>query len=269
MRLWVERMNGVPNAATASGPVRDRVPDFARFQRVAELMQIAQDRELASVRAEERLRVVSGPLPEASMTSAAAVEASKNGLEYHRRGDGKGWDLVRKERELVIDVAPGEEANPVLLEAEALLNLRPGLRRYEFVIRGRGDFDPARHPRPPSAEVRIVPRSTAQVFFYLSNGVEVPPEHIAEGLAPAPTAEDGTVFDLRRVTQGLFEVRSCKGHKPPPTAYVAVKYRGHWFYIDDRDAASKSTLALMLGLERLDLARQRPAGPTLTLPVGR
>jgi hypothetical protein len=166
-------------------------------------------------------------------------------------------------------VAPGEEASSVLAEATALLNLRPGLRRYDFAIRSRGDFDPARYPSEPSAEIRISPRSTAQVFFYLANGVEVPPEHIAEGVAPSLTTEDGAVFDLRQVTQGLFEVRSCAGHKPPPTAYVAVKYRGHWFYIDDRDQASKTTLALMFELERLDLARQGPSGPTLTLPVGR
>jgi hypothetical protein len=28
LRLWVERLNGVPNAATASGPQREIVPDF-------------------------------------------------------------------------------------------------------------------------------------------------------------------------------------------------------------------------------------------------
>jgi hypothetical protein len=77
------------------------------------------------------------------------------------------------------------------------------------------------------------------------------------------------VFDLREVTRGLFEVHSCKGIKPPPEAYVAVRYRGWWFYIDDRDQASKATFALMLGISRLDLGRQRPGGPALTLPLGR
>jgi hypothetical protein len=48
-----------------------------------------------------------------------------------------------------------------------------------------------------------------------------------------------------------------------------VKYRGYWFYIDDRDMASKATLALMMQLARLDFSRQQPGGPVLTLPVGR
>jgi hypothetical protein len=64
--------------------------------------------------------------------------------------------------------------------------------------------------------------------------------------------------------------RPCKGHKPPATAYVAVKSRGYWYYIDDRDQASKATLALVLQLSRLDFGDQKKsAGPILTLPVGR
>jgi hypothetical protein len=41
--------------------------------------------------------------------------------------------------------------------------------------------------------------------------------------------------------------------------------------IDDRDQASKATLAFMLQMSRLDFPRQRTGGtgPALTLPVGR
>ena len=62
MRLWVERMNGVPNAARASGPQREFVPDFARFQRVAHLMQVAQDLELMIITPQERSTPVGGPV---------------------------------------------------------------------------------------------------------------------------------------------------------------------------------------------------------------
>jgi hypothetical protein len=48
-----------------------------------------------------------------------------------------------------------------------------------------------------------------------------------------------------------------------------LKHRGYWFYIDDRDQASKATLGLVLGMSRLDFARQHPAAPFLTMPVGR
>jgi hypothetical protein len=82
--------------------------------------------------------------------------------------------------------------------------------------------------------------------------------------------EHGRTIDGRELTSGLFEVHVCSGHKPPPNAFVAVRYRGSWFYIDDGDAASKATFALMLQIGRLDFARERlGARPVLTLPAGR
>src|SRR4051794_26710529 len=39
LRLWVERLNGVPNAVSASGPSIGVISDFGRFRRIADLMQ--------------------------------------------------------------------------------------------------------------------------------------------------------------------------------------------------------------------------------------
>jgi hypothetical protein len=271
LRLWVERLNGVPNAASASGPRWDVVPDLARFLRVAELFQTVQDRGLASIHAEERDRVVGGPLPADAVTAAAAVEAAKNGLEYRPGEGGKTWVLVRKERHLVADVHPGAENSPEMAEVAQLLNLVPGQRRYDLVV-ARGVPDPSQFPGPPSAELRVETRSTSQVFFFLANGVEVPAEHLRCGVAQAAVDAEGKVFDNREVTQGLFAAHTCKGCCPPAHAYVAVKYRGYWYYLDDRDAASKATFDLVLQLSRLDFGHPRLGGgqgPQLTLPVGR
>jgi hypothetical protein len=266
LRLWVERLNGVPNAVPASGPRRDVIPDFARFFRIVELMQVAKDRALMSVQPEERDVEVGGPLPEKAVTSAAVVEAAKNGMEYRPRGDGVFWVPVRRERKLVLEVHRPDA--PEVAELLALLNLAPGRRHYEIAVTSFTP-DPLLNPTPPSAELRVVPRSTAQVLFYLSNGVEVPPEHLKAGLIMPALDAEGRAFDARAVTRGLFEVHVCTGHKPPPWAYVAVKYRGYWYYIDDRDQQSKATFILVLQLSRLDFARQQPAKPLLTLPVGR
>jgi hypothetical protein len=266
LRLWVERLNGVPNG----GGRRDAVPDFARFLRIAELFQIAQDRQLMTVRSEDRWTEVGGPLPKEAITAAALVEASKNGLEYRPRAGGNLWSLMRRERRLVAEVTPGSEAAPEVAEMEVLLNLVPGRPRYDLVVRGGADPDPQLHPIPPSAELHVMARSTAQVYFYLSNGVEVPPEHLNCGVVRSPVDAEGRVFDGRALTSGLFEVHSSKGHRPPTTAYVAVKYRGYWYYIDDRDQDSKATFALVLQLSRLDFGRFSPRpGPVLTLPAGR
>jgi hypothetical protein len=270
VRLWIERLNGVPNASTASNPPRGLIPDFTRFQRIADLLQVMQDSELGSVLVEERSTEVSGPLPAEAITAAGAVEAARNGLEYRPRDGDKLWALVRPERRLVLQFNPGSETSPEVLALESLLNLQPGQRRYELVTIAGGIPDPQRVPSAPSAVLLLVPRSSAQVYFYLANGVEVPAEHLNCGLVPVAADPSGTVFDTREVTRGLFEVHVAKGHKPPPCAFVAVPYRGYWFYIDDRDQASKTTLGLVLQLSRLDFKRQQlGGGPLLTLPAGR
>ncbi|AGA30270.1 hypothetical protein Sinac_6171 [Singulisphaera acidiphila DSM 18658] len=272
LRLWVERLNGVPNAPSASGPQRCEVPDFARFRRVAELLQAAQDQGLGTVHAEERPVELSGPLPPptAGSDSSTAVEAAKNGLKYLPREDGSGWGLFRSERRLVLDLTPQGIDHPDTLELEALLHLQPGQARYAIVVTPGIDPDPLRMPLPQSAEIKILLRSTAQVFYYLANGVEVPSEHLDTGIIRPMVGPDGISFDSRNVTAGLFNVHACRGHKPPQTAFIAVKYRDYWYYIDDRDQTSKATFALVLQLSRLDFARQQHSGtPFLTLPVGR
>ncbi len=269
LRLYAERLNGVPNAPSASGPQREFAPNFARFQRVAYLLQVAQDLNLGYFEADDRPTELGAPIAAASITPGAAIEAAKNSLEYQPSGDGKSWVLVRKDRKLVLELNPTDVEHPVIKELMSLLNLEPGQQEFE-IVPSRDVADPIRFPRPPSRELRITPRSTAQVFFYLANGIEVPPDHVAAGLAPMPLAPDGTPFDTRAVTDGLFMVHTCKGRKPPPTAYTAVKYRGYWYYIDDRDQSSKATFALVLQLARVDFGIQEPTGgPFLTLPVGR
>src|SRR5262249_46833467 len=88
-------------------------------------------------------------------------------------------------------------------------------------------------------------------------------------LVRATVDAEGRVFDAQEATRGLFEVHACKGHKPPPYAYVAVPYRGYWYYIDDRDLASKETFLLVLKASRLDFKQVLFEKPALTIPTHR
>jgi hypothetical protein len=265
LHLWAERLNGVPNVDPAHCPSGEQVANPGRFQRALELLQSASDRELLSVRPEEKVTEVSGPLPAETVSSATAVQAAKEGLELRPRADGKTWVLIRRGRELVVEVTPGAEQDPELAELAQLLNLVPGRSRYELVVDTGRVPDPLRHPAPATTQMRINPRSTAQVFRYLANGVEVPPEHVVAGLVCPPPGAAG-----HDSTAGLFAIHTASGHKPPRHAYVAVKYRGWWYYLDDRDAQSKVTFTIILQLSRVDLRRRPPGGgPLLTLPVGR
>ena len=213
------------------------------------MIQSVQDLGLGVVRPEERLVEVGGPLPAATITGPSAVEAAKSGLEYRPRGDdGTSRGLARKERRLVLEVNPATSGHPILAELVDLLNLQPGLPRYEIVVTPGVVPDPLQAPIPPTGELQASLRSTSQVFFFLANGVEVPCDHLEAGLVKLPAGPDGHPFDGRAVTEGLFSVHASRGHKPPEAAFVAVKYRDYWYYIDDRDQQSKATFALVLSL---------------------
>lgn len=267
MRIWLDRINGVPNWVQPNGPPRDRPSDFMRFRRATELLQVAQDKEMAALFTEERTKEMSGPIPAEAITPAAAVEAAKAGFEFRPRPDGKAWSLIRRERNVVIKLNTPGRGSAEIAELASILNLRADSERFEFVV-ASGVPDPLANPTAPVDVLRLTPRSTEEAMFYLANAVEIPPEHVKCGLVQMPA--DGS--DPSEATRGVFAIHQCAGHrhKRPPCAYVSVWYRDHWYYIDDRDAASKSTLLLMLQLRQLDFKRQEIGRvPALTLPVGR
>jgi hypothetical protein len=270
-RLWLEGINGVPNAPSASGPTRSFPPEYAEFLRATELLQAIQDRgELTFRKTEED--VPGDPIPLDRVSGEALVEAQKAGYEYRLTPDKTAWQLVRKQRKLYLDFSPRALASPEYAELVRLLNLLPGLTRYE-VTRSTVGFIEQTPAARPSDKLVLVPRSLIQVVYYLSHGVEVPPEHLTSGVAKATLEPDGRVFDWQQVTGGLFTVRAACGKKPPTNASVAVRYRGYWFYIDDTDHATKSTFLLLRPSRQLDLGAsgsdRRTGGPVLTLPVGR
>ena len=156
-RLWVERLNGVPNAVTASGPARGVISDYQRFRRLAELFQYAQDHEMASIRSELRDTPLSGPIPAGSVTAATVVEAAKAGMEYRPSDDGPTWTLIRKQNKMMIRVNPEAIDSPEMEEMTRLMNLRPGQLYYDssshpapFPIRSF-----IRVPLPPSCGSRL------------------------------------------------------------------------------------------------------------------
>ena len=270
-RMWVEGANGVPNAPSASGPTRSFPPEFAAFRRATELLQAIQDRgELTFRKVEEE--VLGDPVPRDRVSGEALVAAQTAGYEYRLSDDGKSWRLARKVRKLYLDLSPRAVGSPEYEELVRILNLTPGRTRYE-VTQSTVGFIEHRPDAQPSDKLELVPRSLIQVVFYLSNGVEVPAEHFASGVAKPTLGPDGRAFDWRQVTGDLFTVKAACGKKPPPGASVAVRYRGYWFYIDDTDHATKSTFILLFPARQLELGpsstERRKGGPVLTLPVGR
>ena len=53
----------------------------------------------------------------------------------------------------------------------------------------------------------------------------------------------------------------------PEDAAVAVEYRGHWYWIDDRDLRSKHSFTLMMIMFTLANAGQKGQLPLITIPA--
>ena len=118
---------------------------------------------------------------------------------------------------------------------------------------------------PHTLNVRV--RSMMSVFFYLSQNIKVPDEHKVAGLVTVTRIADGNEFDWSKTPAGkYFVVRSSK--KRPANAYIAVPYRGYWFYIANDDLQTKSSFLLVQQLFNLQAGQSKAVGPTLTLPVG-
>jgi hypothetical protein len=267
-RLFIEYLNRLPNAVTASGPPRGIVPEFRDFQRVTQLLQLLQDRGDIRFLREEKITELGSPLPAASVTATALVEAAESGYEYRQQAD-KTWTLVRRDRRLTLKVNPPALGSPELQELTDLLRLKPGLLSYELTVGGTEEPFALTSPPEEAPAIHVFPRSLIQAFFYLAHGVVVPPEHLACGIVQPTLEPDGSLFDWQQVTAGLFTVHSVKEHCRPEHAAVAVKYRDYWFYIDDRDSDSKMTFSLILMMTRVILLGVRKGGPALTLPLGR
>jgi hypothetical protein len=116
-----------------------------------------------------------------------------------------------------------------------------------------------------SGDIYLRVRSLQSAMFYLANGVQIPQSQIDQGLVPITCHGDGRAFDWSLILGGIFNVHSSESR--PNSTYLAVFYRGHWFYIDDSDLTSKSTFMLLANIFNLQAGDSQVVAPTLTIPV--
>jgi len=63
----------------------------------------------------------------------------------------------------------------------------------------------------------------------------------------------------------LLNVRH--GAAAPEDAYVSIRYRNQWFWIDDRDPQSKAMFNSLLLMFSLTETAQTQAAPLVTIPA--
>jgi len=96
--------------------------------------------------------------------------------------------------------------------------------------------------------------------------VDIPRRDIDAGTVAMTTNPDGSIFDWREVVGDLFIVKNSLHY--PQSSYLAVAYRGNWFYIDDSDVTSKRTFVLLQQVYNLQSKQQEKESPILSIPLG-
>ena len=129
-RLYLENLNWVPNAQTASGPTPRMAPVFADFLRGVQALEALQERGEIVFGSEERAEPQGSALPSAAVTARDLVEAAKNGFVYRKDEARDTWTLVKKTQQPVLLVHPQAVISPEMAEVVRVFRLKPGLTRY-------------------------------------------------------------------------------------------------------------------------------------------
>jgi hypothetical protein len=204
-----------------------------------------------------------------------------NGIENRYGGSLSGRNADRRFAELIASLARIQNAgglgmrvmpvddkqafvmffrpmtDPVIAEELGKVREMLGLNlgATEFVV-SYGSF--AVH----DAEIAILSRSMLQVMIDIASYIDVPESDVAEGRVYATRTGNG---ENEQDFPPLIKVRWSDSE--PQQSYVSVPYRGHWFWIDDRDYPSKRVFTFLMFLFSLTETGTQSNAPIVTVPT--
>ena len=136
-------------------------------------------------------------------------------------------------------------------EVSGLLGLAPGTREIRVVYGSAASTN---------TEIAIQTRSMLQILVDLAAQIEVPEPDVAEQRV-SPTFRGDPAHGA--LSEPILRIRSSSGK--PADAFVAVPYRGHWFWIDDQDVASKSIFSFLMFMFSLTETGGKGEAPVVTI----
>ncbi|MEJ2093371.1 MAG: hypothetical protein P8X65_14405, partial [Syntrophobacterales bacterium] len=149
-----------------------------------------------------------------------------------------------------------------LLGTELKLSPLPDGRLLgQIFLSTKGGFKRQQEANLEGPLLRIRFRNFVGVLSDLINGVEVPLGEAEQGIVrraavPAEEPSTGAVHIIVHCVVAF-----------PEKSLVAIRYRGHCFYIADNDFVSKRTFAFVSTLLALQSGETKSTAPVLTLPV--
>jgi hypothetical protein len=112
-------------------------------------------------------------------------------------------------------------------------------------------------------EIAILTRSMLEILIDLSSYIEVPAASISERRTfPTPASEVASGVAVPPL------IRILSSPQNPSDAFAAVSYRKDWYWIDDRDFASKRLFSFIMFLFTLTETEGKQGAPIITIPAG-
>ncbi len=168
----------------------------------------------------------------------------------------------KKPGEWLIKFVETSQNRLIIEELTHLLSLAPSSRLIKINKIAYLDLEKSGN----NDSLTLYTRSISSMLFYLSHNIQVPEKHIKEGLVKITKTADGQPFDWNLTPAGkIFRVKSSYFH--PSNAFLAIPYKGYWYYIADNDLQSKSTFMLLMQLFDHQSGRSKSTNPVLTIPV--
>jgi hypothetical protein len=151
-----------------------------------------------------------------------------------------------------------KKPDPIIDEARAemrkLLGLDPTAQEFNVVYGSVASND---------REIAMLTRSILEILLDLSSYIEVPAARVSERRTfptPAPEVVNGNPVPPL--------IRILSTSESPGDAFAAVPYRQEWYWIDDKDFASKRLFSFIMFLFTLTETGDKQGAPLITIPAG-
>jgi hypothetical protein len=109
-------------------------------------------------------------------------------------------------------------------------------------------------------ELAVNSRSLIQIMAAFASYMDLPEAHLKDHSA-VPSPDDSSAKDQRN------NVRIHSGKNKPASAYAAVHYRDHWFWVDDGDWQTKRALTAIMFFFTLAETGENAKLPLVTIPA--
>lgn len=224
LRLTGQGMNGLDNAARASGPTPADAPQCEQFARVSGLLRKLQVQGRLQIGYESQTTELSEPIAAERVLPADVLAAASEGYRFQAVDDGKVV-LTGPSQVVVWRIPSADQVTPEMKEVIEALRLEPGRERYEVRLAA------AEAANRGAAEgrltsINIAPRSLMGTLFYLSQAVEVPEKHRRQGLVTTTLDAEGRPFDWCRSPATCCGCIPAPCRRPAPRSPYATAATG-------------------------------------------